>query len=101
MKIADLILMRPFQTRNADEFLDENILELFVDPTNGVAGPFDYCNEMIKGKMGTGKTMYLRANYTYYLSILVPQMMESTSIILPLYIKKHSILTVFFTLHTF
>ena len=23
MKIADLILMRPFQTRNADEFLDE------------------------------------------------------------------------------
>ena len=87
MKIADLILMRPFQTRNADEFLDENILELFVDPTNGVAGPFDYCNEMIKGKMGTGKTMYLRANYTYYLSILVPQMMESTSIILPLYIK--------------
>lgn len=45
MKIADLILMRPFQTRNADEFLDENILELFVDPTNGVAGPFDYCND--------------------------------------------------------
>lgn len=87
MKTADLILLRPFQTRNADEFLDENILELFVDPTHGVAGPFDYCNEIIKGKMGTGKTMYLRANYTYYLSVLVPQMMENESIVLPLYIK--------------
>lgn len=87
MDISNLILSRPFQTRNADEFLDEHILELFVDPTHGVAGPFDYRNEIIKGKMGTGKTMYLRANYTYYLSILVPQMMENTSMILPLYIK--------------
>ena len=87
MKTSDLILLRPFQTRNADEFLDENILELFVDPTNGVAGPFDYCNEIVKGKMGTGKTMYLRANYIYHLSVLVPQMIDSAPLILPLYVK--------------
>lgn len=87
MKTSDLILLRPFQTRNADEFLDESILQLFVDPTNGVAGPFDYCNEIIKGKMGTGKTMYLRANYIYYLSVLVPQMMDRAPLILPLYVK--------------
>lgn len=87
MKTSDLILLRPFQTRNADEFLDENILELFVDPTNGVAGPFDYCNEIVKGKMGTGKTMYLRANYIYHLSVLVPQMMDRAPLVLPLYVK--------------
>lgn len=87
MDIAKLILSLPFKTRNADEFMDENILNLFVDPTDGVAGPFDYKNEIIKGKMGTGKTMYLRANYIYHLSILVPQMIDRGSLILPLYIK--------------
>lgn len=40
MDIAKLILSLPFKTRNADEFMDENILNLFVDPTDGVAGPF-------------------------------------------------------------
>lgn len=87
MSLTDLILSRPFQTRNADEFLDENILALFVDPTSGVSGPFDYNNEIVKGKMGTGKTMYLRANYIYHLSILVPQMRDETQLIMPLYIK--------------
>lgn len=85
--IAQVILSLPFKTRNADEFVDENVLSLFVDPTDGVAGPFDYRNEIIKGKMGTGKTMYLRANYIYHLSILVPQMIEREPLILPLYIK--------------
>lgn len=85
--IPDIILKRPFQIRNADEFTDEDILEIFVDPTVGVSGPFDYGNEIIKGKMGSGKTMYLRANYTYYLSTLVPQLIEQSSVILPIYIK--------------
>ena len=87
MNIAQVILSLPFKTRNADEFVDENILSLFVDPTDGVAGPFDYRNEIIKGKMGTGKTMYLRANYIYHLAILVPQMIERKPLILPLYLK--------------
>lgn len=87
INLTDLIYKRPFQTRNADEFSDKNILEVFVDPTIGVSGPFEYGNEIIKGKMGTGKTMYLRANYIYYLSTLVPSLMEQAPIILPIYIK--------------
>lgn len=87
MNITELILKKPFQIRNADEFADQNILQVFVDPTNGVAGPFDYGNEIIKGQMGTGKTMYLRANYIYYLSTLVQQMIAQDDIVLPLYIK--------------
>lgn len=42
MNISELILKKPFQVRNADEFADQNILEIFVDPTSGVAGPLDY-----------------------------------------------------------
>lgn len=87
MNISDIVLKRPFKIRNADEFADQNVLELFVDPTIGVSGPFDYGNEIVKGQMGTGKTMYLRANYIYYLSILVPQMIEQDELILPIYIK--------------
>jgi len=87
MDITDVILKRPFQVRNADEFEDQSILQVFVDPTDGVAGPYDYGNEIIKGQMGTGKTMYLRANYINYLTTLVPQMIAQDDIILPLYIK--------------
>ncbi|MGN0455021.1 MAG: hypothetical protein ACI4G1_07615 [Ruminococcus sp.] len=85
--LSNIVLKRPFQIRNADEFTDEDILEIFVDPTVGVSGPFDYGNEIIKGKMGSGKTMYLRANYIYYLSTLVPQLIEQHSVVLPIYIK--------------
>lgn len=87
MLISEVVLKRPFKVRNADEFPDENLLELFVDPTTGVSGPFDFGNEIIKGKMGTGKTMYLRANYIYYLSTLVPQMIDHQPIVLPVYVK--------------
>lgn len=85
--IKDIYEARPFKTRNADEYTNLELLELFVDPTAGVSGPFDYSNEIVKGKMGSGKTMYLRANYYYYASTLVPSMMENCDIILPVYIK--------------
>lgn len=78
---------RPFITRNADEFDLENILDLFIDPTDGLVGPFDFSNSIIKGKMGSGKTMYLRANYAYYLYTIVPCLMADSPIILPVYIK--------------
>jgi len=54
---------RPFKVRNADEFDLNNVLDLFIDPTDGLSSPFDYENSIIKGRMGSGKTMYLRANY--------------------------------------
>lgn len=62
-------------------------MDLFVDPTSGLIGPFDFTNTIIKGKMGSGKTMYLRANYAYHLYTLVPCLNEGSQIILPVYIK--------------
>ena len=86
-QLEDIYFSRPFATRNADEYDLENILDLFVDPTDGLVGPFDYSNSIIKGKMGSGKTMYLRANYAYYLYTLVPSLLDRSDIILPVYIK--------------
>lgn len=86
-ELEKVYLSRPFKIRNADEFDLANILDLFVDPTEGLIGPFEFSNSIIKGKMGSGKTMYLRANYAYYLYTLVPSLMNSDSIVLPVYIK--------------
>ena len=85
--LKQIYLSRPFKTRNADEYDLSSILDLFVDPTDGVTGPFDFSNSIIKGKMGSGKTMYLRANYAYYLYTLVPTLLEEEPIILPVYIR--------------
>lgn len=85
--LYDIYISRPFITRNADEYDLENILDLFVDPTDGLSGPFDFSNSIIKGKMGSGKTMYLRANYAYYLYTLVPCLLDNSEIVLPAYIK--------------
>lgn len=79
---------RPFKIRNADEYDMSNILGLFVSPINGLATPFDYENSIVKGRMGSGKTMYLRANHAYYLSALVPSLIEhSNEVILPVFIR--------------
>lgn len=79
---------RPFKTRNADEFDLGSILSLFVNPIDGLTSPFDYENTIVKGRMGSGKTMYLRANYAYYLYRLVPTLINDESVkILPVLIK--------------
>lgn len=83
-----IFLSRPFQIRNADEYDLENILDLFIDPTtDGLRGSFDFSNCIVKGKMGSGKTMYLRANYAYYLYTLVPSLINEIPVVLPVYIK--------------
>lgn len=87
VELQKVYVSRPFKTRNADEYDLSNILDLFIDPTDGLIGPFEYSNSIIKGKMGSGKTMYLRANYAYFLYTLVPCLMEQQPIILPVYIK--------------
>ncbi len=90
MDVKDLekiYLSRPFKTRNADEYDLERILDLFIDPTDGLIGPFDFANVVVKGKMGSGKTMYLRANYAYHLHTLVPCLIEGNPIVLPVYIR--------------
>ncbi|NLK77726.1 MAG: hypothetical protein GX284_08465 [Clostridiales bacterium] len=85
--LKEIFESRPFRTRNADEYALENILELFVDPTDGLNRPFDYENIIVKGKMGSGKTMYLRANHAYYLYTLVADLLADSEIILPIYIN--------------
>lgn len=87
MILSELYEQRPFQIRNADEYDLANIIDVFVDPTDGLTSPFDYENSIIKGKMGSGKTMYLRANLAYYLYTIVPCLLEECPIILPIYIK--------------
>lgn len=79
---------RPFKVRNADEYDLDSVLNLFVSPIDGLTNPFDYENTIIKGRMGSGKTMYLRANHAYYLYGLVPSLTESSSeLILPVLIR--------------
>lgn len=78
---------RPFKTRNADEYNLSDILTLFVNPIEGLRSPVDFENSIIKGRMGSGKTMFLRANYAYYLFNLVPRLIENESLILPVFIR--------------
>lgn len=86
--MEEIFRSRPFKVRNADEYDVSNILSLFVNPINGLSTPFDYENSIIKGRMGSGKTMYLRANHAYYLSALVPSLMEDAGeLILPVFIR--------------
>ncbi|HHA2002408.1 cold-shock protein [Enterobacter kobei] len=87
-KVERIFTARPFKTRNADEYDINTLLNLFVNPLIGLSTPFDYENSIIKGRMGSGKTMYLRANQAFYLSALLPALMEGNDeIILPIMIK--------------
>jgi hypothetical protein len=84
---TELFLKRPFKTRNADEYDLSQVLNLFVQPFEGTSNPFDYENSIIKGRMGSGKTMYLRANYAYYFYGILPSLMNDDQLILPVAIK--------------
>lgn len=87
MKLLDIYHKRPFKTRNADEYDLSEILKLFVNPLDGLTTPFDYENSIIKGRMGSGKTMYLRANHAYYLYGILPALEHQERVILPVLIR--------------
>jgi hypothetical protein len=78
---------RPFKSRNAEELELSQILDLFVNPIDELHNPFEYENRIIKGRMGSGKTMYLKANYAYYFYTLVASLIEEDEIILPIFIR--------------
>jgi hypothetical protein len=78
---------RPFQNRNADDFELFDVLDLFVDPVPALQDPFGYENSIIKGRMGSGKTMFLRANLAYHLFGIVPALMDDMPPIIPVSIK--------------
>jgi len=85
--MENIYKMRPFKIRNADEFDLSQILKLFISPFEGLSTPFDLENNIIKGRMGSGKTMYLRANYAYYLYSIVPKLIENEELIIPIFIR--------------
>lgn len=85
--MEEIFKKRPFKTRNADEYDLSDILSLFVNPIIGLSSPLDFENSIIKGRMGSGKTMYLRANYAYYLYNLIPSLLEEQELILPVFVK--------------
>jgi len=78
---------RPFKTRNADEFSLSEVFSLFVDPQKSLVNPFEFENNIVKGRMGSGKTMYLRANYAYYQYTLITSLLDGLDPIIPIYIK--------------
>ncbi len=86
-RLQEICELRPFRTRNADEYSLAEIFTLFVDPQKSLINPFDFENNIIKGRMGSGKTMFLRANYAYYQYTLVPSLLDGIDPIIPIYIK--------------
>lgn len=87
MKDGSIYDRRPFKTRNAEEFDLSQVLPLFVEPVPGGNSPFEFENSIVKGRMGTGKTMYLKANYAYYLYTLVPALLEKKPLVLPVFLR--------------
>lgn len=85
--MQEIYRKRPFKTRNADEYNLSDILSLFVNPIEGLRSPVDFENAIIKGRMGSGKTMFLRANYAYYLFNIIPRLIEREELILPVFIR--------------
>jgi hypothetical protein len=78
---------RPFLTRNADTFDLAEILDLFVDPVSALEDPFGYENSIVKGRMGAGKTMFLRANHAYHLFGILPCLIADAPPVIPVSIK--------------
>jgi cold shock CspA family protein len=85
--MIEIFKKRPFKTRNADEYNLSDILSLFVNPIVGLSSPLDFENSIVKGRMGSGKTMFLRANYAYYLFNLVPSLLEEEELVLPVFVR--------------
>jgi hypothetical protein len=78
---------RPFQNRNADDYDLPDVLDLFIDPVPELEDPFSYENSIVKGRMGSGKTMFLRANHAYHLFGIIPSLMDEMPPTIPVSIK--------------
>lgn len=83
----DIFEMRPFKARNAEDFELSMILDVFVSPLGDNRNPFDYENSIVKGGMGSGKSIFLKANYAYYLYAILPSLLASKPVVLPALIR--------------
>ncbi len=78
---------RPFKVRNAEDFELNRILDVFVSPMSSTRSPFDFENSIVKGAMGSGKSIFLKANYAFHLYSIIPALMMQESVILPVFIR--------------
>ncbi|MCG3149373.1 MAG: hypothetical protein PCFJNLEI_02833 [Verrucomicrobiae bacterium] len=86
-RAMNLFENRPFKTRNAEEFELNQVLDLFVDPAEGARNPFEFENVIVKGRQGSGKTMYLRANLAYHSYSIVPSLLGGQPPTLPVLLR--------------
>lgn len=84
--LSDFYAAKPFKKRNADEYELSQVLDLFVPPSEGLDSPFEYQNEIVRGRMGSGKTMYLKANYAFHLYQMVPSILNGKPLTVPVLI---------------
>lgn len=78
---------RPFRNRNAENFDLAEVLDVFVDPVPSGVNPFDYENSIVKGRMGSGKTMFLKANQAYHLYTMIPCLLEDKPPTIPVFVR--------------
>lgn len=83
----DIYAARPFKARNAEDFELSMILDVFVSPLGDARNPFDYENSIVKGGMGSGKSIFLKANYAYYLYAVLPSLLAEEDVVLPVLIR--------------
>lgn len=85
--LAQVMEDRPFKVRNADEFDLAEVLHRFINPRSKLYSPFEYESSILRGKKGTGKTMYLRANYALYQYDVYAAIMEGRRPHVPIFLS--------------
>ena len=65
--LKKIYIAEPFKTRNAEKYDSSSIWNLFIESKGNDCDPFKIKNLIIKGEKGSGKTMFLRINYEYFL----------------------------------
>lgn len=85
--IGHVLTARPFKVRNADEFDLAEVLHRFINPRSELYSPFEYESSILRGKKGTGKTMYLRANYALYQYDVYPAIIEGRRPHIPIFLS--------------
>lgn len=94
MRIEDIYKAQPFKIRNAEELELKEILTRFVNPNDKMSEHFDFENKIIRGRKGSGKTMYLKANYAHNFFEIIPNLSENIPFILPILIQLNDFATI-------
>ena len=78
----------PFPFLGADQYPEEQILSLFEIDRDTTLRAFSLQNSIIEGSYGTGKTMLLKAIYSFHYSKMIVDIAENKSAeVIPIYIR--------------